>query len=476
MSRENHANSTENAGKGIGGGDGIGSVFQFPQFPDRGAVEDSSASASRLAPERLLTSPMFFTECLDALRRMGLVGEQKNALVLYLLGTSRLLPRPINAFVKGHSATGKNFLASKVLDLFPENSYVELTSASDKAWHYSADSFENKIVYVQEQNKASGSVHSVRLLISEGKLVRLTTVCQKGSDHHTTERFEAKGPIAALSTTTQDRLEVDDETRHLSLWMDDSPEQTRRILKSYVQQPEPLSAADVAAWRAVQELLAERTGIDIILPAWFDELAEAIVDAEHDVRLRRYFPAFCQACRAVALLRSFGQGKNADRLEVDFADFAIAHILFDSVVSESLHHEGDQTLDTAQCIRCLVAKTGEAARIQQVAEALGLPYKRAAERIQGAERAGLVQRTNDPEVRNIKRFVATSPQQLLLDPGALFPKLRLDAPCSFHHPLTGELVVYAPATTGAGKVVVPVPVARTKREDANKGEDERPAS
>jgi hypothetical protein len=178
----------------------------------------------------------------------------------------------------------------------------------------------------------------------------------------------------------------------------------------------------------------------------------------------------------VALLRSFGQGKNADRLEVDFADFAIAHILFDSVVSESLHHEGDQTLDTAQCIRCLVAKTGEAARIQQVAEALGLPYKRAAERIQGAERAGLVQRTNDPEVRNIKRFVATSPQQLLLDPGALFPKLRLDAPCSFHHPLTGELVVYAPATTGAGKVVVPVPVAHTKREDANKGEDERPAS
>ena len=197
--RSNDADSTENTGKGIGGGDGIGSVFQFPQFPDRGAVEDSSASASRVAPERLLTSPMFFTECLDALRRTGLIGERKNALVLYLLGTSRLLPRPINAYVKGHSATGKNFLVAKVLDLFPESSFVEISAASDKAWHYSADSFENKIVYVQEQNKAIGSVHPVRLLISEGKLVRLAPVRKKGSDHHTTERFEAKGPIAALS-------------------------------------------------------------------------------------------------------------------------------------------------------------------------------------------------------------------------------------------------------------------------------------
>jgi len=167
MSRKNHANSTESADKGMGEGAATDPVFQFPQFPDRRATEDSSASASRAAAEHLLMSPTFFSECLDVLQRMGLVGERKNALVLYLLCTSRLLPRPINAFVKGHSATGKSYLARKVLDLFPENSYVELTSASDKAWHYSADSFENKIVYVQEQNKTSGSVHPVRLLISE---------------------------------------------------------------------------------------------------------------------------------------------------------------------------------------------------------------------------------------------------------------------------------------------------------------------
>jgi hypothetical protein len=132
---------------------------QFPGFRSfqTESKTDSTDAASRVAAERILASPTFFTECLDCLRRMGLVGEQKNALALYLVCTSRLLPRPINAFVKGHSSSGKNFLVSRVLGLFPEDSYIEVTSASEKTWHYSADSFQNKIVYVQEQNKASGS-------------------------------------------------------------------------------------------------------------------------------------------------------------------------------------------------------------------------------------------------------------------------------------------------------------------------------
>ena len=431
---------------------------QFPSFRSfRPGMEDTAGSsdAASLTAERLLMSPTFFTDCFSSLERTGLVGEQKNALALYLVGTSRLLPRPMNVFVKGHSSTGKNHLVSRVLGLFPEDSYVEITSASEKAWHYSADSFRNKIVYIQEQNQASGSVHPVRLLISEGKLVRLVTVRKKGSEHNTSERFEARGPIAALSTTTQNRLEIDDETRHISLWMDASPEQTKRILRSYTRQPEPLSEAEVAAWRAVQELLATRTGIEIVLPTWFDAVAEYMVDAGHDVRLRRYFPAFCQACRTVALLRSFQRQEPVESVHVEFADFAIAHTLLDSVISESLHHEGGQTLETAQCIRSLMAKTGKSVRIQQIAEALNLPYKRAAERIQEAERAGLIELANNPEVRNVKRFVATSPQQLLPPPEALFRKLGLNIQCSFHHPLTGELVVYLPDTAETGKVVFP---------------------
>ena len=100
------------------------------------------------------------------------------------------------------------------------------------------------------KNKSSEwYVDPVRLLISEGKLVRLVTVRKKGSEHSTTETVRGRGPIAALSTTTQDRLEIDDETRHISLWMDASPEQTKRILKGAHPPTGATSEEEVAAWR-----------------------------------------------------------------------------------------------------------------------------------------------------------------------------------------------------------------------------------
>ena len=69
----------------------------------------------------------------------------------------------------------------------------------------------------------------MRLLISEQKLVRTVTV-REGSKFISKE-FVAEGPIASISTTTKNRIEVDDETRHLSVWIDESPEQTLQILK-----------------------------------------------------------------------------------------------------------------------------------------------------------------------------------------------------------------------------------------------------
>jgi len=68
---------------------------------------------------RLLRSAQFFRLYLNAVARAGLVGEEKNALVLFLVGISRLLSHPVNLFIKGTSSSGKNFLAKTVLKIFP---------------------------------------------------------------------------------------------------------------------------------------------------------------------------------------------------------------------------------------------------------------------------------------------------------------------------------------------------------------------
>lgn len=183
---------------------------------------------------KLLRSSRFFNEFLLAIKKVGLVGEELNALVILIVAVSRLLPRPLNLFVKGHSSAGKNWLVTRVLRLMPKSAVAEITSASDKAWHYSQSDFRHRVVYVQERNDAAGTVHPIRLLISEGKLIRIVTGFENGK--RVTKKYIARGPVAAISTTTKNRLEIDDETRHISIWVDESKEQTRRIVRSYIRE------------------------------------------------------------------------------------------------------------------------------------------------------------------------------------------------------------------------------------------------
>src|SRR5579864_5193639 len=78
----------------------------------------------------LLRSPDFLNEFLRTMKRAGLVGEELNALVLLIVVVSRILDHPLNAFVKGFSSAGKNFLVRLILLLMPRTAVIEITSAS----------------------------------------------------------------------------------------------------------------------------------------------------------------------------------------------------------------------------------------------------------------------------------------------------------------------------------------------------------
>ena len=132
---------------------------------------------------------------------------------------SRLLPHPLNAFVKGLSSAGKNFLVKLILAFIPRSAVAEITSASEKAWHYSGSDFCHKILYLQERNEAAGTVDPIRLLISEGKVVHIVPKWVDGK--LVTKKLVARGPVASISTTTKNRLELDDENRHISLKMNE---------------------------------------------------------------------------------------------------------------------------------------------------------------------------------------------------------------------------------------------------------------
>lgn len=394
---------------------------------------------------KILRDADFFGKLRSIISRCGLVGEIRNALALYIVAISSLLLRPLCAILKGGSSAGKNILARKVLRLLPDTAVREITSSSKTAWNYSGDDFRNCVVYIQERNDGTGNIHPIRLLISEGKLIRTVTVRKKGQI--TTETFVANGPIAAITTTTKDRLEIDDETRSISLWLDESDEQTRRIMEGDVSaQPElpQGSEEEVKTWHKVYDLISARSRIPIELPEWFKKIPSMVFAS--DIRVRRYFPAFLSAVRIIALIRSFEQHPEAyateENISVTFADYAIATYIFNDVFGESLSR--GECLETSKTLATIAAtQGGEPVAANQFAEVSGISYDKASAKLRAALDAGLVKRANNPEKNNNKRYLPVNQPRFVPDPREVASEVpEPKKPVTFFHPLTGRKIEF----------------------------------
>jgi len=394
---------------------------------------------------KLLQSPDFLNQVVSATRRMGLVGEENNKLVVFLVGTSRVLEKPLCLFVKGPSSAGKNFLTDTVLSLFPESEWRSLTSSSKRSWNYLGEQLEHKIVYLKERNADVGPVDRLRLLISEDKLVHSVTVLQDGN--FVEQKRITKGPIAAISTTTKDKVEVDDETRHLSTWVDESPAQTTRIMEAALEERPGLSEGELQAWHQVQYLLQSRAELPIAFPDWFRTISQSV--RNDDVRVRRYFPAFLQACKTVALIRSFkrdeGELQRQGKITVRFTDFALATLIFGPVFAQSLDKASEQEFTTQQHVARISARNdGKPVSANDLARELNISPDKAYSLLRAATDARTISRANQPTRTNLKLYLPATGGSFLPDPEILFHKLRDESSerVKFVHPITCEWTEY----------------------------------
>ncbi len=84
------------------------------------------------------------------IRESGVVGEERNAKLLYLSLTSRVFSRPVSAKVSGPSSGGKSFLIERVLAFFPNSAYYFVSATSERALVYSEESLVHRFLVIAE--------------------------------------------------------------------------------------------------------------------------------------------------------------------------------------------------------------------------------------------------------------------------------------------------------------------------------------
>jgi DNA primase catalytic core len=178
----------------------------------------------------LLKSPDLLENILGDMDALGHVGEETNKILAYLIAVSRKLPKPLSGIIVSQSAAGKSGLVETVQELTPPEEVEFFSRITPQALYYmERDALKRKLLIIEERTGGEGADYSIRTLQSRQKLTQAVPIKDPNSGKIKTMTFEVEGPIAYLETTTSAEINHENATRCFELYLDESPEQTRRI-------------------------------------------------------------------------------------------------------------------------------------------------------------------------------------------------------------------------------------------------------
>lgn len=315
------------------------------------------------------------------LERSGIVGEDRLAKTIYLAVTSRMLKRPVSVAVKGPSSCGKSATTQGTLKFFPPSAFYELSSMTPKALLYSPESFVHRMLVISELDGLNGkfATYLVRSLLSESRIKYETVVGGQP------ELLEKNGPTGLILTTTKIQWHPENETRMLSLSIDDSPEQTKRVLMATALQDR--QAVEMAPWHALQEWLAlsERR---VAIP--FATCIPNLIPDNLPPRVRRDFPALLSLIEAHAILHQATRQRDENgQIVATLADYAAVRELVVDAMAHALQNAVPSTVrGTVEAVKAVTANSPGGASETALARILGLDKSVVSRRLKVASEAG----------------------------------------------------------------------------------------
>ncbi len=297
-------------------------------------ASQASASAAWAACADLAQQDHILDLFYEALTARGVAGEKHPSQLLYLAMASRVFDRPVSVIVKAPSSTGKSFVAERVAEFFPADAYLLLTAMSERALAYSDEPLEHRMVVLAEASALHGDMGSylVRSLLSEGRLIYWTN--EKTAEGIVPRKIEKAGPTGLIVGTTAVSLHSENETRHISVSVTDTPEQTSRVLLALAEGLDREVCADgLARWHALQTWLAS-TPARVSVP-YAKVLARLIPPVA--VRLRRDFKSILILIQAHALLHQKRRQRDGrGRIVATLDDYAVVRELVADLVAQGV--------------------------------------------------------------------------------------------------------------------------------------------
>jgi hypothetical protein len=273
------------------------------------------------------------------------MGERNNVHLLYTAMTSRKRDTPLSVLILSSSGSGKTALQDAVLAFCPPEDLVKLTSLSGKALFYKDRlSLKNKVLALEEGDGAEEAMYAIRNLISAGELVSESTIKDLTTGRLTTMENRVEGPSTVCFTTTKPDVDPETKSRFWVTSIDESRDQTRKIL--LFQRQQHLSDGLITT-PEIEAILKKHRNFQRLLKPLAVKNPYAVQLTYGDDRLqgRRDQPKYLNLIKAIAFLRQMQKtvlyeqrnGSAVPYIEVDRDDVKLANRLAHEILGHSLN-------------------------------------------------------------------------------------------------------------------------------------------
>lgn len=186
--------------------------------------------AERKAALTFLKAGDLLKQTAQAIADSGIIGEETNALIAYLIYTSRKRDTPLHLMCLGASGTGKTWLQEKVGELIPEEDKLEITTLTTNAFYYfGKEELKHKLLLIEDLDGAENVLYPLRELQSKRRISKTVTL-KDSKGNMKTMTLNVEGPVCVSGCTTREQLYEDNANRCILLYMDNSVEQDQRIM------------------------------------------------------------------------------------------------------------------------------------------------------------------------------------------------------------------------------------------------------
>lgn len=307
---------------------------------------------------KLLQSKNLFTKLNELIGKTGVVGEEKNRLIMWTVFTSRLMETPLHIICLGASGTGKTYLQERISELIPKQHKVSFTASTENALYYVGKTdLKNKLILIEDMDGATSVLYVLRELQSKGYVSKIVPM-KDSKGNMKTILLEVEGPICLSGTTTKERIYEDNANRCLLIYLDNSDSQQNGIMN--YQRKSHAGTVNKTEEESTKELLQDLQlmfrKINVVNP-----YAEKLIIPETVFKPLRTNAHYLQFIEAITFIHQYQRPKQKDNqgndyIETTLEDIALANELLKEVLLAKSDELTKACRDFLEMLKALLIK------------------------------------------------------------------------------------------------------------------------